>query len=152
MNKSQYIRNNIKKINININNIDNKEKVKHILYSKAKISRKIDSPHSKILNTSRCKTIRYIKKNKNNIQRIDKDKKMENSNKIIKIQEMQFGLIPKKLSEKAIPNLDKTEPINFNLNTPFIKQNSFIKFRTYLSSEMNEIPNTSIKEFVTIFF
>ena len=146
LNKSQYIRNNIKKINININNIDNKEKVKHILYSKAKISRK-ESPHSKILNTSRCKTIRYIKKNKNNIQRIDKDKKMENSNKIIKIQEMQFGLIPKKLSEKAIPNLDKTEPINFNLNTPFIKQNSFIKFRTYLSSEMNEIPNTSIKEF-----
>ena len=135
LSKSQYIRNNFKNININIKNIDNKEKVKNILYSKAKIKRKTNSPQNNNLNKGRCKTIRYVKKSKNNIQGIN-GKKLENSNKIMKIQEMQF--IPKKKSEKILSNLDKTEPINFNSNIPFIKQNSFIKSRTYLSSEINE--------------
>ena len=135
---------NIKNININTNNVNNKEKVKHILYSKAKIKR-INENENENLTENRCKTIRYIKKSKNKIERIE-NKKRQDTNKIIRIQEMQFDGIPKKYSEKTINNLDQTEPINFNLNSPFMKQNSFIKYRTYLSSEINDMPNFNFKE------
>ena len=140
---------NIKNINIStshINNINNNnEKIKHILYSKAKIKKLSESTYNKNLSSSRCKTIRYIKKSKNKIERVD-SKKRDNSNKIIKIQEMQFGGISKKTSEKTINNLDKTEPTNFNVNSPFNKQNSFIKYRTFLSSDINETPNINLNE------
>ena len=136
---------NVRNININNNNADNsKEKVKHILYSKAKIKR-INDRDNEYRNENRCKTIKYIKKSKNKIERID-SKKMQNNNTIIRIQEMQFDGIPSKKSEKTINNLDKTEPINFNLNSPFMKQNSFIKYRTYLSSEINDMPKINLKE------
>ena len=149
-NKNNKSNLNIKNINIStsdINNINNNnEKIKHILYSKAKIKKLSESKYNKNISSSRCKTIRYIKKNKNKIERVD-SKKRDNSNKIIKIQEMQFGGVSKKTSEKTINNLDKTEPTTFNVNSsPFNKQNSFIKYRTFLSSDINETPNINLNE------
>ena len=128
--------------NTNNNNKNNHEKEndKKILYSKVKISKKHGSLNidtSQNLNNGRCKTIRYIRKSKNRIERINNNRY---DNKIVKTQEMQFG-ISSKPSDKSFNYLDKTEPINFNLNAPLNKQNSFIKFKTYLSSEMNEIGN-----------
>ena len=152
---------NIKNININYNNMSYKENVKHILYSKAKIKRSSKNSFSKTksknlnLSTSRYKTIRYIKKSKNKIERINSNSNSNNNmniinktrnnsiNKIIKIQDMQIGGVSKKNSEKTISNianLDKTQPINFNLKSPSKKQNSFITYKTYFSSEINEIP------------
>ena len=57
---------------------------------------------------------------------------------------MQFG-IASRPSDRSFNILDKTEPINFNLNAPLIKQNSFIKYKTYLSNEMNDIGNNTSK-------
>ena len=148
---------NIKDININTNNSYNKKSgdVKHILYNKVKIKTSSENSFSKIhninenqyLTTNRCKTIRYIKKSKNKIERINTN----NKNKIIKIQEMQIGgMVSKKYSDTTLANftnMDKTQPINFNLKSPSNKQNSFINYRTFLSSDMNEMAHTGLKEY-----
>ena len=50
------------------------------------------------------------------------------------------GRASKKYSDTTLTNftnMDKTQPINFNLKSPSMKQNSFIKYRTFLSSDMN---------------
>ena len=129
----------------NKNNNHGKENVKKILYSKVKISKKhssINIDTNQNLSKGRCKTIRYIRKSKNKIERINNNIRNETENKIVKTQEMQFG-ITSKPSDKSFNYLDRTEPINFNLNAPLIKQNSFIKYKTYLSNEMNEIGNNT---------
>ena len=143
-NNSNNSNNEKENINNNNNNNHEKENVKKILYSKVKISKRhssINIDTNQNLNNGRCKTIRYIRKNKNKIERINNIRN-ENENKIVKTQEMQFGITSKQ-SEKSFNCLDRTEPINFNLNAPLIKQNSFIKYKTYLSNEMNEIGNNS---------
>ena len=137
---------NTDKENINTNNNSNheKENVSKILYSKVKISKKhgsINIDTNQNINNGRCKTIRYIRKSKNKIERINNIRN-ENEIKLVKTQEMQFG-ITSKPSEKSFNLLDRTEPINFNLNAPLFKQNSFIKYKTYLTNEMNEIGNNS---------
>ena len=139
--------NNCKEItNNNINNNHEKENIKKILYSKVKISKKhgsINIDTNQNLNNGRCKTIRYIRKSKNKIERVI-NYRNGNENKIVKTQEMQFG-ITSRPSDRSFNILDKTEPINFNLNAPLIKQNSFIKYKTYLSNEMNDIGNNTSK-------
>ena len=139
--------NNCKEItNNNINNNHEKENIKKILYSKVKISKKhgsINIDTNQNLNNVRCKTFRYIRKNKNKIERVI-NYKNGNENIIVKTQEMQFG-ITSRPSDRSFNILDKTEPINFNLNAPLIKQNSFIKYKTYLSNEMNDIGNNTSK-------
>ena len=138
---------NIKNINLNTN-YNKTKNVKQILYSKAKIKRISDTSFTKNLSTNRCKTIRYIKKSKNKIERLETKqmKQIDDTNKIMKIQEIQLGGLTKKNSEKTFSNLDRTQPINFNLKSPSLKQNSFIKYRTFLSSEINDIPNFNLKE------
>ena len=148
---------NIRNINIskNKNNSNDSVKIKHILYNKAKIKKFSDTTYNKNL-SCRYKTIRYVKKSKNKIERIEDNKKKDNfnvntnantnKNTIMKIEEMQFKGISKKNSEKSINYLDKTEPTNFTINSPFNQQtqNSFIKYRTLLSTDINETPNIII--------
>ena len=130
--------------NNNYNIENNKPNIKYILYNKVRI-KKDSSKIRNTLNNSRYKTIRYIKKNNSKIKRIEDslEKENENSkNKIMKIKEIQFGILKKNNFKKSLNNLDRTEPINFNLNEPinkFNKQNSLIKFRTFLSHDINDI-------------
>ena len=139
--------------NIMIKN--SKENNKYILYNKAHINKDGANINNKNIRNSRFKTIRYIKKNKNKIERIEdsleksKDKdKNKSKNEIQKIQEIQFGIGKKNhrssfnYSKKTLINLDKTEPINFNLNNPLKylnKQNSFMINKTFLSHDMDDI-------------
>ena len=149
-NNSNRNSNNIKNINISMSNFNSSVKIKQILYNKAKVKKLSDTIYTNNNNfsSSRCKTIRYVKKSNNNvIERIDDSKKKENTNKIIKIQEIQFKGISSKSSEKTINNnLDKTEPTNFTVNSPFNKQKqkSFINYRTLLTSDINETQNINI--------
>ena len=135
----------IKSININTTNINIKEKNKSILYSKAKIKRMDDTSFKQNLSTSRCKTIKYVKKSNNKFERVGSRKKLS-SNKVLKIQEMKYGGLNKRYSDKNINNLDKTQPIYFDLKSPFIKQNSFVKYRTYFSSDIDDLPNINLKD------
>ena len=137
--------------NINHDNIykNKKEKVKNILYSKVKVNRIPDTilnNKNKNLNTCRYETIRYIKKSKNKFERINSCQK-KNKSRIIKIQ--QFGISLKPL-EKNNNSLDKTEPINFNLNSPFNKPNQLLQFRPHLSNELNEETNINTNEYKKI--
>ena len=137
--------------------LNNKTNVQYTLYNKVRIKKDSNKKNNKNLNNSRIKTFRYIKKNKSKLKRLEdsleKDKEKENTskNKIMKTQEIQFGILKKNNSRKSIKsNLDRTEPINFNLNDPLNrnnKQNSFINTKTFLSHDMNDIidiPNFDI--------
>ena len=123
-----------------------KPNIKYILYNRVKVKKDSNQINKINLNSSRYKTIRYIKKNKSKLKRIEDSLEKEKSgsqNKIIKTQEIQFGILTKNNSRKTINN----EPINFNLNAPinkFNKQNSFINSKTFLSHDINDltdIPN-----------
>ena len=130
--------------NNNYNIENNNPNIKYILYNKVRIKRNSSKIRNSI-NNSRYKTIRYIKKNNSKIKRIEDslEKENENSkNKMMKIKEIQFGILKKNNFKKSLNNLDKTEPINFNLNEPinnFNKQNSLIKYKTFLSHDINDI-------------
>ena len=130
--------------NNNYNIENNNSNIKYILYNKVRIKRNSSKIRNSI-NNSRYKTIRYIKKNNSKIKRIEDslEKENENSkNKMMKIKEIQFGILKKNNFKKSLNNLDKTEPINFNLNEPinnFNKQNSLIKYKTFLSHDINDI-------------
>lgn len=103
INNSNNSNNEKENINTNNNNNHEKENVKKILYSKVKISKRhssINIDTNQNLNNGRCKTIRYIRKSKNKIERINNIRN-ENENKIVKTQEMQFG-ITSKPSEKVL--------------------------------------------------
>ena len=138
----------IKSININTTNINckEKEKDKNILYSKVKIKRMGDTSFKKNLSTSRCKTIKYVKKSNNKFERVESRKRLSN-NKVLKIQEMKYGISNKKNSDEQINNLDKTQPIYFDLKSPSIKHNSFAKYRTYFSSDLDDLPNINLKDY-----
>ena len=145
--------------NINYNRESTKPNIKYILYNKVRIKKDSSKIKKTNLNNSRYKTIRYVKKNSSKIKRIedslekDKDKENENkndntnTNKMMKIKEIQFGILKKNNFKKSLNNLDKTEPINFNLNDPinnFNKQISLNQYKTFLSHDMNDltdIPN-----------
>ena len=132
---------------INNSRYNEEENIRNILYSKAainKISEPIFNNINKNIISNRCRTIRYIKKSKNRIERINSNKNIKD-NKIIKVQEMQIG-ISSKPSEKSFNVSEKNEPINFNLNTPFIRQKSYYKFKTFLSNETKNI-NLNSNEF-----
>ena len=136
---------------INNNQKNAQPNIKYILYNKVRIKKDSSKIKKNNLNNSRYRTIRYIKKHNSKIKRIEdslekeneKDKKDNNNNKkIMKIKEIQFGILKKKDFRKSLNTLDKTEPINFNLNEPlnnFNKQNSLIRFKTFLSHDMNDI-------------
>ena len=132
--------------NINNNNAENnKPNIKYILYNKVRIKKDGSRMKKNYLNNSRYKTIRYIKKNNSKIKRIEDSLEKDNEkskNKMMKIKEIQFGILKKNNFKKSLNNLDKTEPINFNLNDPiniFNKQNSLIKYKTFLSHDINDI-------------
>ena len=130
--------------NNNYNIENNKPNIKYILYNKVRV-KKDSSKIRNSLNNNRYKTIRYIKKNNSKIKRIEDslEKEKENSKiKMMKIKEIQFGILKKNNCKKSLNNLDKIEPINFNLNEPinnFNKQNSLIKYRSFLSHDINDI-------------
>ena len=139
-----------KENNINNNNENAQPNIKYILYNKVRIKKDSSKIKKNNLNNSRYRTIRYIKKHNSKIKRIEdsleksneKDKKDNSKNKIMKIKEIQFGILKKKDFKKSLNSLYKTEPINFNLNEPltnFNKQNSLIRFKTFLSHDMNDI-------------
>ena len=149
-------------INTNADNnenylINNQPNIKYILYNKVRIKKDSNQISHKYLKNGRFKTIRYIKNNKNKLKRIEDslEKENENNNKtnqIMKTQEIQFGILNKNNSRKSINNLEKTEPINFNLNVPihrYNKQNNSINYKTFLSHDINDltdIPNFDISK------
>ena len=129
--------------NINTNYINNKENIKEILYSKAKVS---DKTFNKNYTTGcRNKTMKYIKRTRNMIQR-NNNKKNDN-NIITKTQEIQFQALSNKFSEKTLSNLDKTVLTNSNLISPYNKQKSYIKHKTNLTNEINDITIANTNEF-----
>ena len=79
---------------------------------------------------------------------IQRNNNKKNDNNIItKTQEIQFQALSNKFSEKTLSNLDKTVLTNSNLINPYNKQKSYIKHKTNLTNEINDITVANTNEF-----
>ena len=145
---SRNINNNFNN-NIRVNTDDNRnEKIKSILYNKAKIKKRADTEYHKYLTAYRSKTIKYIKKRKNKIEKFD-DMTKANTNKITKTHEMHIKGLTENISKKIINNFEKVEQINFNLHSSVMHPNNSTKDKntSYLSTEISNIKlNTLIEQ------
>ena len=150
-------------INLSQNKHNENQNIKYILYNKVHITKDSSKIKKNYSNNSRYKTVRYTKKNKDKIKRIEdslekdiekeKEKSLEknnNKNKIIKMKEIQFGILKKNNFRKSLNDLERAGPINFNLNDPlnnFNKQNSLIRNPTSFSHDSNDITNITNYDF-----
>ena len=125
---------------------NNRPKIKSILYNKALIEQNSNEINNG--DNNRLKTLRYIRNKKNKLKRNEDNQEGKNDvnrnkiKQIIKTQEIQFRILKdKNKSRRSINNVDKTKPINFNLNEPIKrfskKNNSYI--RTFLSHDMDDL-------------
>ena len=129
-NKTNKNRNKFNTIRISTD-YNNIEKIKSILYSKAKIQNRTDTECNRDLTTYRSQTLKYIKKinetkNNDNIKKENLDK-----NKIIKTQEMHIKGFTENLSNINLNHFEKEKQINFNLKSSLMKSIDSINDNKY---------------------